>query len=145
MVSLGTRWGAATRSLLAPVLVVLLVAAGACGCAVSSASRGPGELSETTVELLRAVIVDLDGEQGTITVKDRETYETWTIAVVEMTQVRSTTGEILRMDDLRIEDLIEVRGRSRVAHLMTADQVLVERRPATAPPVPDGRLRREHE
>jgi hypothetical protein len=143
MTRMRERWREATRCVLAVTIPAVLAASAGGGCAVAPTSRGPGELSESTVEVLGAVIVDLDPGQGTITVKDRETYQTWTIAVVELTQFRSTAGEILEMEDLRIEDLVEVRGRSRVAHLMTADQVMVERRPADAAPMPDGQLRRE--
>jgi hypothetical protein len=120
------------------MLAAAAVLAAAAGCAVHPGSRNPGELWEVVVEVVRAVVVDLDPEQGTITVKDRETYQTWTIAVVEMTQIRSTAGEVLQLADLRAEDLVEVRGQSRVAHLMVADQVMVERSPGAIAPVPHG-------
>jgi hypothetical protein len=117
-----------------------------CGCAGgSSAKRAPGEIREAAIVLFRAIVVDVDLEHARFTVKEKETRETWTIAVVAMTQFRSARGEVLRFEDLVLGSSIQLRGRNRVPGIAVADEVLMEAAPVpldTAPGVEES-IRKE--
>ncbi|MBD3160897.1 MAG: hypothetical protein GF346_01950 [Candidatus Eisenbacteria bacterium] len=100
------------------------------GCAgAPRPGQDPDRIPPATVEYLPAVIVDLDPEGRTITVKETNRYETWRIVVREDRVVRTADGSPVGIAELRIGDRVEVRGMSRVAGLITAYEVtLVERR-----------------
>ena len=99
------------------------------GCASPPPSgREPTRLSPATVEFLPAVVVDLDPEGETVTVKETTRYETWRVAMAGEPVVRTADGTRVGIAELRIGDRVEIRGTSRVEGLITAYEItLVDR------------------
>jgi hypothetical protein len=107
-------------AVLAAGVSILLVAGAMGGCYVAA----EGELPPAVVLVMRGVIVDLNPEAGTVTVKKDETYETWQVAVVASTRVRAGDGRYLELADLRLGERIELRGTSRVLDLITVYEII---------------------
>ena len=109
-----------SRVVLAAGITLLLAIGALCGCIVAK----EGELPPATVLVMRATIVDLDSEAGSVTVKEDEIYDTWQVAVVESTWIRAPDGRHIGLEDLRVGERIEIRGTSRVNSLMTAREII---------------------
>ena len=82
-----------------------------------------GELPVAIVLVMRATVVDLNPDAGSVMVKEEETYETWRVAVVESTWVRARDGRHIDLADLRLGEKIEIRGTSRIDNLITAHEI----------------------
>ncbi len=101
------------------------------GCApVPREPSESGDLPPISILVMKAKIVDINSDTGVVTVKEVERYETWTVAVIESTEIRTLDGDYLEVTDLRIGEEIEIRGRSRIGNLCTASEIsILDERP----------------
>ncbi len=78
---------------------------------------------EPETRTFEATIVDIDRQAGKLTVKDREGWETWTVAVTTESWLRDDeTGEI-EIDAFEVGDQIRVIGVVRVPLVITAREI----------------------
>jgi hypothetical protein len=107
-----------------PVSVLCGLLLGWIGCARGPAGGGePIDLPAEALILMRAIIVDVNPELRTITVKEDRVHETWTVAVTDETRIVSSDGALLVLEDLRIGQRLQIRGRSRYQAIVTALEV----------------------
>jgi hypothetical protein len=100
------------------------------GCAALFPQSEGSYIPPEVLHVLQAWIVSLDPELGSITVKENERYETWTVSIVPRTVIRTREGDHLAISDLRVGEQIEIRGTSRIGNHVTASEIeLLEDRP----------------
>jgi hypothetical protein len=110
------------------LVIALLIASTGCAALVPQSERQ--SLPPEVFEVMEAWIVSLDEELRTLTVKATDTYETWTVSVVEQTRIRAFEDDYLTMSDLQVGDRIEIRGSSRISNHVTAAEIeRIDRRP----------------
>lgn len=88
---------------------------------------------------MTAVVVDTIGTSGTLTVKNLQDYETWTIATDPETRIYGANGGRIGLTDIEIGARVQVQGYSRIPSIVAANEIAVQDlpRPRKAPnPLP---------
>jgi len=80
----------------------------------------------STLIVMDAVIVDVNPDAGTLTVKDDRSHDTWTIAVGTDTRILGPDAGSVALGDLRIGANVQIRGRSRIPWILIAEEVSVQ-------------------
>jgi len=111
---------------MANVMIVSLAVALLAGCA-GAPPRGPHRdmVPQPTVINMDGVIVDVRADAGTLTVKEDQAYDTWTVAVEPGTRIRGADALPATLADLKIGDRARIIGSSRVSWVMTASEIEV--------------------
>lgn len=121
MILMSTR-----RQRRAPIELVSLVAiliAGTLGCATLFLQSEGEYVPPEVLEVLEGWIVSMDEGLRSVTIKDNEHYQTWTVSILEDTRIHTPEGAYLAISDLRIGDRVGVQGASRVKNHVTAHDV----------------------
>lgn len=105
-------------------LAALAAMASACASSRPVVLPAGGWPQEAVTRIMEATIVDLDPESGKVTVKDRDRWETWTVAVTSETWVAQEGAGLIEIGALEVGDRIRVTGRVRVPLIITASDVV---------------------
>jgi len=99
--------------------------------------RVPGRLDRDTDAkaaadpiLMVGVVVDTTWASGTLTVKDVQDYETWTITTSPETRFYGVNGGKCDLTAIEIGDRIQIQGISRVPLIAEADEIAIQKGPA---------------
>lgn len=107
------------------VLAAAIVLAVGCAPPQQVANRpADGWPLEPVTKIFEATIVDLDPESGRMTVKDRDRWETWTVAITTDTWLSQDGAGPAQIGVFEVGDRVRVTGSVRIPLIITATEIV---------------------